>query len=277
MNIFLAVFAGIVAIVGVGLLWWRWRVMRELRVMSSVDVSGAGTVGSLPAGQIVEVAGTLRVRQPLTAEFSGQSSAYYKAEIEREEVYYERDSQGRDERRTRTTTVYSNMKYGQCLIEDSTGRVGVDFDGADVEAVQTLNEPCAPPGQTQMGGVVGGVLSALSNSNASYRRKESILAPDIPVFVLGEVQQGGLIGKPAKGSHNKIFVISHKSKEERTTSLTKTARWLLVFIVLCFATAAGLFAWSVAKGEEKKPADLRGRSSIHGQHAVRFEDVADAC
>jgi len=105
-----------------------------------------------------------------------------------------------------------------------------------------------------MSGIIGGVLSALSNSNSTYRRKEMMLAPDIPAFVLGEVQQGGLIGKPAKGSHNKIFVISHKSKEERTTSLAKTARWLLIFIVLCFALAAGLLAWSVARGEEKKAA-----------------------
>ena len=81
-----------------------------------------------------------------------------------------------------------------------------------------------------------------------------MLEPDITVFVLGEVREGGLIGKPAKGSHNKIFVISHKSKEERTTSLTKTARWLLIFIILFFAATAGLLAWSVAKGEEKKAA-----------------------
>jgi hypothetical protein len=254
MNIVLAVFAAIAALVGLGLMWWRWRVMRELRVMSSVEVSGAGSVAAMPAGQIVEVAGTLRVREPLAAEFSGKPAAYYKCEIEREEVYYERDSQGREERRTRTTTVYTNMKYGQCLVEDSTGRVGIDFEGADVEAVQTVNEPCAPPGQMQMSGVVGGVLSALANSNSSYRRKENILAPDIPVFVLGEVQQGGLIGKPAKGSHNKIFVISHKSKQERTTSLTRTARWLLIFIVLGFAAAAGLLAWGAVKGEEKKAA-----------------------
>jgi hypothetical protein len=261
MNIVLAVFAGIAAIVGLGLLWWRLRVMRELRVMSSVEVSGAGSIAALPPGQVVEVAGTLRVRQPLTAEFSGHPCAYYKCEIEREEVYYERDSQGRQERRTRTTTVYTNTRYGQCLIEDSTGRVGIDFDGADVEAVQTINEPCAPPGQTQMSGVIGGVLSALANSNSTYRRKENMLAPDIPAFVLGEVQQGGLIGKPAKGSHNKIFVISHKSKEERTTSLTKTARWLLIFIILFFVAAAGLLAWSVEKGDEKKTSDLILRSA----------------
>jgi hypothetical protein len=268
MNVVLAVFAGIAAIIGLALLWWRWRVMRELKVMSSVEVSGAGGVAAMPPGQMVEVAGTLRVRQPLTAEFSGKPCAYYKAEIEREEVYYERDSQGREERRTRTTTVYSNMKFGQCLIEDSSGKVGIDFEGADVEAVQMVNEPCPPPGQMQMSGVVGGVLSALANSNSSYRRKESVLGPDIPVFVLGEVREGGLIGKPGKGSHNKIFVISHKSKEERTTSLTKTARWLLIFIILCFVAAAGLLAWSVTKGEEKKSAALILRSA----QSARLED-----
>ena len=63
----------------------------------------------------------------------------------REETYYERDSQGRDQRRTRTTTVYQDMKYGQCLVEDQTGRVGIDFDGAEVEAVEVVNEPTADP------------------------------------------------------------------------------------------------------------------------------------
>jgi hypothetical protein len=254
MDILLAVFAAIAALIGLGLLWWRSRVARELNVMTSVEVSGAGTVAALPPGQIVEVAGTLRVRTPLTAEFSGKPCAYFKAEIEREEVYYERDSQGKDERRTRTTTVYTNMKYGQCLVEDTTGKAGIDFDGADVEAIETVKEPCAPPGQGQASGIIGGVLSALSSSNSTYTRKESILPPDIPVFVLGEVQQGGLIGKPAKGSKNKIFVISHKSKEERTTSLAKTARWLLIFIVVFLGAAAALLVWSVVKGEEKKAA-----------------------
>ena len=249
MNILLAVFAAITALIGLGLLWWRSRVARELKVMTSVEVSGAGTVAAQPVGQIVEVAGTLRVRTPLTAEFSQKPCAWFKAEIEREEVYYERNSDGREERRTRTTTVYTNLKYGQCLIEDASGKVGIDFDGADVEAIQTVKGPTAPPGQASATGIIGGVLSALSNTNSTYTRKESILPPDIPVFVLGEVQQGGLIGKPAKGSKNKLFVISHKSKEERTTSLTKKAKWLFVFIVLFLGTAAALLAWSVVKGE----------------------------
>jgi hypothetical protein len=247
MDILLAVFAAISGVIGLGLLWWRSRVARELRIMTSVEVSGASAVAAQPPGQVVEVAGTLRVRTPLTAEFSQKPCAYFKAEIEREETYYERNSDGREERRTRTTTVYTNMKYGQCLVEDASGKVGIDFDGAEVEAMQTVKEPTAPPGQGATG-IIGGVLSALSNTNSTYTRKESILPPDIPVFVLGEVQQGGLIGKPAKASKNKIFVISHKSKEERTTSLTKKARWLLIFTVLFLGVAAALLVWSVAKG-----------------------------
>jgi hypothetical protein len=233
-------------------MFWRWRVGKELAVMASTATSGAGNIAALPPGTLAEVMGTLRVRTPLIAEFSQKPCAYYKSEIEREETYYERDSNGREERKTRTTTVYSNMQFGQCLIEDATGKVGIDFDGANVEAISVVNEPTSAPNAAT--GLVGGVLSALSNSNARYQRKESILPADIPAYVIGEVQPGGLIGKHAKGSKNKLFVISHKSKDERTKSLTSTTRWLLIISVVLFAVAGGLLVWGAAKGPEKTAA-----------------------
>jgi hypothetical protein len=199
MNLVLGICAAVAALVGVGLLWWRSRVGKEIALMASLETSGAGSIAQLPPGTVVEVKGTLRVRVPLTAEFSRQPAAYYKSEIEREETYYERDSQGRDQRRTRTTTVYTNTQFGQCLVEDLTGRVGIDFDGAEVEAVQVVNEPTAAPSAgSAVGGVIGGILSVVAGSNDRYQRKESVLAPDIPVYVLGEVREGGLIGKPAR-------------------------------------------------------------------------------
>jgi E3 ubiquitin ligase len=246
MNTLFAVLAGVATLIALGLLYWRWRVKRELAVMAATRHLGCGSVASEPAGSAVSVQGTLRVRSPLVAEFSQKPCAYFIAEIEREEVYYERDSQGRQERRTRTTTVYTNMKYGQCLIEDASGKVGIDFEGAKVEAVQTINQPNAAPPGGAPGGVVGGILSALSN--ASYTRKEHILPADIPVFLLGEVQQGGLIGKPAKGSSNKLFVISHKSEEQRVKDLGRTAWWLTLFVVLLFAIAVALLIWGGVKG-----------------------------
>jgi hypothetical protein len=248
MNILLAVFAGIALVIALLLAWWRSRVQRELAVMAATQHIGCGAVAQQSAGAAVSVHGTLRVRVPLVAEFSQKPCAYFIAEIEREETYYERDSQGREERRTRTTTVYTNMKYGQCLIEDESGKVGIDFDGAKVEAIQTVNQPNAAPPDGGANGVVGGILSALTSSNATFRRKESLLPPDSPVFVLGEVQPGGLVGKPAKGSANTLFVISHKSEQERAKDLGRTAWWLMIFIVPLFAVAVGLFVWAIAKG-----------------------------
>ena len=247
MNLVLGICAAVAALVGAGLLWWRSRVGKEIALMASLETSGAGSVAQLAPGTAVEVKGTLRVRVPLIAEFSQQPAAYYKSEIEREEIYYERDSQGREERKTRTTTVYSNMKYGQCLVEDQTGKVGIDFDGAEVEAVQVVNEPTAPPSGGSSG-LIGAMLSALSNTNARFTRKENLLAPDIPVYVLGEVRAGGLIGKPAEGSNNKTFVITHKSEEERTKSLTSTTRWLLVIAVILFVLAIGLAIGGIKAG-----------------------------
>ena len=197
MNLVLGICAAVAALIGAGLLWWRSRTGKEIALMASLETSGAGSIAQAAPGTVVEVKGTLRVRTPLTAEFSGQPCAYFKCEIEREETYWERDSQGRDQRKTRTTTVYTNVKNGQCLVEDTTGRVGLDFDGAEVEAVETVNEPTAAPNATG-GGMLGTVLSAISNTNSTYRRKESILGADIPVYVLGEVREGGLIGKPAR-------------------------------------------------------------------------------
>jgi hypothetical protein len=252
MNFVMVLVAVAAAASGGALLWWRRSVGSEIALMARTQTSKAGEVAQLAPGTLVEVKGTLRVRTPLTAEFSQKPCAYFRSVIEREETYYERDSQGREQRKTRTTTVYTNVKYGSCLIQDEGGRVGIDFDGASVEAVSVVDEPTAAPNTGS--GLVAGALSFLANSNASYRRKESILEADIPVYVLGETQSGGLIGKPAAGSKNNTFVISHKSEEERTKSLTWTTRWLLVGAIAAFAAAAGLLVWSIVEGQKPKAA-----------------------
>jgi hypothetical protein len=68
------------------------------------------------------------------------------------------------------------------------------------------------------------------------------------VYVLGEVQQGGLIGQPASGSKNKTFVISHKSEEERVKSLTSTTRWLLAIGIILLVAAVVLAGFGVKVG-----------------------------
>jgi hypothetical protein len=91
----------------------------------------------------------------------------------------------------------------------------------------------------------------MAGRNERYQRKEFMLAPDISIYVLGEVQAGGLIGKPAKGSKNKTFVISHRSEEERTKSLTSTSRWLLVIGIALLVLAIGLAGYGLKVGPQK--------------------------
>jgi len=57
-----------------------------------------------------------------------------------------------------------------------------------------------------------------------------------------------LIGKPASGSKNKTFVISHKSEEERTKSLTATTRWLLIIALVLLVAAVGLVIAGIKVG-----------------------------
>jgi hypothetical protein len=49
-------------------------------------------------------------------------------------------------------------------------------------------------------------------------------------------------------------VISHKSEEERTKSLTSTGRWLLIIAILLFALAIGLGIAGVKVGPQQKQA-----------------------
>jgi predicted anti-sigma-YlaC factor YlaD len=57
-----------------------------------------------------------------------------------------------------------------------------------------------------------------------------------------------LIGKPVSGSKNKTFVISHKSEEERTRSLTSKTRWLLAIGIALLVLAVVLAGIGIKVG-----------------------------
>jgi hypothetical protein len=238
-NLVLLIVATVLALLGVGCLWWRSRVGREIELMASTAPSTAAQAAQATPGTLVKIIGTLRCQSPVTSEFSQQPCAYFKAEITREEVYYDRDSDGKERRNTRTITVHSNTQNAACAVADSSGMVGIDFQGAEVEAVKVLDRT----GNPDTGSGFMGVLSAIGSAGDRYL--EYVLAPDSPVYVLAEARSGGLIGAPAKGSHNKTFVISHKSEEERTKDLGSSMKWLLVGGIILLVIAAGVLygAW----------------------------------
>ena len=82
------------------------------------------------------------------------------------------------------------VRSRRCVIEDATGSVAVDFDGAKVEAAQVHRRSESPVSAVADGGLIGvGTLG--------YRYTEWVVAADVPVYLLGTVL-------PAAGSANRL-------------------------------------------------------------------------
>ncbi len=245
LNLGLSILAAVLVVVGLLLLWWRTRMGKEIALMAAIPTSKAVEAAKLAPGTLAEVKGTVRCAQPLTAEFSNQACVYFRAEITREETYYERDSDGKEQRRTRTSTIHSNIQHAPCFVEDDSGRVAVDLNNATIEAAQVIDQTEHPDA---LGGLIGSLVGLGSGGNYTYRRKEWLVATDVPIYLLGEVRAGGTIGAPAKGSSNKKFVFSIKSEEERTKSLGSTMTWVFWIAIVLFVLAALTLYWAARVG-----------------------------
>jgi hypothetical protein len=235
--------AAIIAlIIAVGFLWSSWQERRELRLMASLATSNAADIARLAPGTLAEVAGTLRCVAPLTGEFSRQPCAYFKAEIIKRETWYEKDSDGKNRQQSRDTTLHSSIQHAPCEIEDASGRVALDLSGATIDETEAINETIE--GKTAGVGSLVGAVTGVGLGDTSTYRKESNLAIDIPVYVVGEVRADGSIGPPAEGSRNNTFLISRKSKEERSRHLASMSTFGFKLAGASAAISVLLYGWA---------------------------------
>jgi hypothetical protein len=224
---FIAV-SGVLVLLGLVCLWFRHKFREEVAVMAATPTSRAADVKTLAPGSVVEVKGTIRCAAPLTGEFSKRPCVYVRSVVERKETRW-RDGK----RETYYTNERTTELHAPFEVEDDSGRVPVRGQGASVEAVEVFNES----GNTGVDTAVSVVLAVAGAGSHERRFKESILAPDIPVYVLGSVVEGGAIGAPPQGAKIKEFIITHKTEEERARSSTTTATILLVVGCVLFAGA----------------------------------------
>lgn len=245
MNLVLTITAAVAALGAVGVWWWRSRIGAELATMLATETSGAGEVATKAAGSLVELKGPLRSNALLTAEFSAQPCIYYRALVEREVENVTTGSDGKRETRRQYDTVSSVEKHAPCRLEDATGSIAVDFEGAKVEAVQSHRRY---EGAGLEGGVavlVAGLLGATGRT-LGHRYTEWAMPADVPVYLLGTVTEAGFVGADLLGKNP--FIISHKSEEEREKSLGRTRLWLLVTAVVLVAAALAFLAGAIAVG-----------------------------
>lgn len=222
----LLLFAVIFVVAGGVLLYFRNRNKQKSALMGQTQTSDASDVGGLAPGTLVEVKGTLRCEEPLTSEMAEKTCAYYSSTVVRE--YMRRDHDDDDVGSDRRSEIMAqNVQFAPFEVEDGSGSVAVNAEGAEVDARQVVNRfdrNTGNEGTFTLGGVT--VNLGGGERTIGYRYTESILPVDGRIYVLGTVQEGGEIGAPQPGGEGHRFVVSHRSEEALGQSLGQTIFWL---------------------------------------------------
>ena len=241
--IFIGVF---LVLLGILFLYLRRNAQGKLLEMKFVKTSSAQEIeemqksifAEIGAGgfrQQVEMKGVIRCDAPMKAELSGEQCVYFSMNVEErfEETYTENDSQGRTQYKTRTnsTSVAGNTQATRFYLEDSTGKILVASDGAQIDAVKVVDrfEPYQTgTAQLRFGNFsFQGSMQSGARKILGYHYRESILPLGKNLYVIGEVSDAEgmpLIHKPQE--KGKPFIISLKSEEE----LTKGKEQSIVFL-----------------------------------------------
>jgi len=224
----LLLFAIIFLVAGGALLYSRNKNKQKAALMGETETSGAADISGLAPETLVEVKGTLRCEEPLTSEMAGERCAYYSSKVVRE--YLERDYDDDDDVGSdrRSEVVAQNEQFAPFTVEDASGSVPVNAEGAEVDARQVVDRFERNAGGEGPSITLGGATINLGGGERTlgYRYTEIILPVDAPVYVLGTVQEGGGIGAPISSDQGQRFVVSHRSEEALGQSLGKTVLWL---------------------------------------------------
>jgi hypothetical protein len=167
---------------------------------------------------------------------------------EYEETYWDTDSNGNREQRTRrgSDSVAHNVRSVPFYVDDGSGKIRIRPDSAQIVAEKVFSQ--FQPGEVQgnvlsFGGFtfnLGGLRIGSGGSRTlGYRYEEEVVPVGRDLFILGEAADAGgelAITKPGDKKHK--FIISVKSEEELIRS-TSTAITILLICGL-IAGAGGI-------------------------------------
>lgn len=180
----------------------------------------------------VEVKGTVVCNEPLLAELSETSCVYYamKVEWEFEEIFYEDDERTKvSHSREGSEVLAKEKRHVPFWVEDYTGRILVDPEGAEIIAEKTLlrieTDEGAPDSMITMGAFAmeaPWLTSLEERQPREYHFEEDAIPVGAEIYVLGEasVRDGELILQ--KSSRGGRFLISVKREEELLSGAKKT-------------------------------------------------------
>ncbi|MEL7085658.1 MAG: E3 ubiquitin ligase family protein [Cyanobacteria bacterium J06597_1] len=248
--------AGIFFSIAAGLGYGATRAQKRAGLMAATDTSTVELLESMASdlsgsslSYLTEVKGMVVADNPLVSELSQTECVYYSMKVEREyeEEEYETDSDGNRRRttHTRSQTVSQNKRSLPFYVQDSTGKIQVRPEGAQLIAEKVVDR-FEPEGGARSGLSMGsfnldiniGRFNLGSGSRTlGYRFTEEVIPINRDIYVLGEASGNAhqlAIKKPASGP----MIVSVKSEEQLQQDAGKSGKAFLFGAAICAVIAA---------------------------------------
>ena len=259
------IWVALASVACLALLFWGFFSLKKKRLIENVPTSK--TKGVFMG--LNEVKGRVRTELPIRSYLRECDCAYYRYTVEE---HYRRtvthtDSKGRT--RTRTESGWKTIDSGEelmpFLLEDDTGRLRVDPQGARIEAARVFS---TRSGRSSSLYYAKGPPSSISNSTHQRKFTEWALRLGETVYVMGMARFNEDLEAPEirADKQAELFLISTRSEAQITRAYALGAFFKLFFgTLLAFAIPIGLAL--------PKSADLGDALRNHWQSGALFAAI----
>ncbi len=254
------VVGAILIAVGIGLFFYKKKVEGKLLdvkyydqtdIKSAVDtcVSISKELGSGHYTQMVKVSAKAKSESPLTGEFSNESCVYYEASAvhEYEKLVERKDDDGKVHRNwvDDSETIGSTRKGGEFELNDGTGAVKVDIQGADLTLDQAVNQFKTSGDSVTFSFGTYHPENTRKKRSKGYREMEQNIPVGQQLFVLGELHdRNGTPTISISKEKGNPFIVSIKSEQEVVSGLESKVKMMYFGAIACVVIGPALIVAS---------------------------------
>jgi hypothetical protein len=200
---------------------------------------------------LAELKGTAESETPLTSYLASVQCVQYAWHVEEHwsrtvhETYT--DAQGRVQSRTRTESgwnrVASGGESGPFYLQDDTGVIRIQPEGATVNSTTTFNETCGHDSPLYFG---KGPAQEVANSTHRRRFHETAIPLHASLYVVGQARERqDVVAAEIARDKSALFLISLRSEKQISAGYSRWFWfWLLLGLVIVMGGAA---AWDFCR------------------------------
>lgn len=225
--------------------------------LETLSKSMSDGVGDGSLRYFTEVRGKIRCEDPLVSELAETDCVYYSMKVEREyeETYFEEDSEGRREEKTRSArnTVAQNTRSVPFMLEDATGKIKIITEDAEIIAEEVYSR--FEPSENMDSDFSRNVWikaddhydhESPDRRTIGYHYVEEALETGREVYIIGEASdKDGTLCMVSPTEKNKRFIISSKGEEALMEEGRSAMVWSMVGSLACGLTGVVLIIISI--------------------------------